>query len=43
LFEKVPGQNFDTCMKRTQVGKAKESDKSHGKGNWHFEEKEEDE
>jgi hypothetical protein len=43
LFEKVPGQKFDASMKGTQIGKAKEPDKSHGKGNGHFEEKEEDE
>jgi hypothetical protein len=30
-------------MKRTQVGKTKQSDKSHGKGNGHLKKKEEDE
>jgi hypothetical protein len=43
LFEKVPGQKLETCMERTKVGKTKEPDNSHGKGNGYPEEKEEDE
>jgi hypothetical protein len=43
LLEKVPSQKLETCMEGTQVGKTKESDKSHGKSNGYSKQKEEDE